>query len=91
MAIVGHPHVGKSLLLNRLLGKDRSIVGENPGTTRDAIDTLLDFEGQNVVLIDTAGIRRKGKVEQGIEWFSVLRAMRAIDRADIGLLVIDAT
>jgi len=91
VAIVGHPHVGKSLLLNRLLGKDRSIVGENPGTTRDAIDTLLDFEGQNVVLIDTAGIRRKGKVEQGIEWFSVLRAMRAIDRADIGLLVIDAT
>jgi GTPase len=91
VAIVGHPHVGKSLLLNRLLGKDRSIVGETPGTTRDAIDTLLDFNGQNVILIDTAGIRRRGKVEQGIEWFSVLRAMRAIDRADIGLLVIDAT
>jgi GTPase len=91
VAIVGHPHVGKSLLLNRLLGKDRSIVGEIPGTTRDAIDTLLDFNGQNVILIDTAGIRRRGKVEQGIEWFSVLRAMRAIDRADIGLLVIDAT
>ena len=91
VAIVGHPHVGKSLLLNRLLGKERSIVGETPGTTRDAIDTQLDFEGQNVVLIDTAGIRRKGKVEQGIEWFSVLRAMRAIDRADIGLLVVDAT
>jgi GTPase len=91
VAIVGHPHVGKSLLLNRLLGKDRSIVGETPGTTRDAIDTLLDFDGQNVILIDTAGIRRRGKVEQGIEWYSVLRAMRAIDRADIGLLVIDAT
>ncbi len=91
VAIVGHPHVGKSLLLNRLLGKERSIVGETPGTTRDAIDTQLDFEGQNVLLIDTAGIRRKGKVEQGIEWFSVLRAMRALDRADIGLLVIDAT
>ena len=91
VAIVGHPHVGKSLLLNRLLGKERSIVGETPGTTRDAIDTQLVFEGQNVLLIDTAGIRRKGKVEQGIEWFSVLRAMRALDRADIGLLVIDAT
>ncbi len=91
VAIVGHPHVGKSLLLNRLLGQERSIVGETPGTTRDAIDTQIEFEGQNVLLIDTAGIRRKGKVEQGIEWFSVLRAMRALDRADIGLLVIDAT
>ena len=91
VAIVGHPHVGKSLLLNRLLGKERSIVGETPGTTRDSIDTQLDFQGQNVILIDTAGIRRRGKVEQGIEWFSVLRAMRAIDRADIALLVIDAT
>ena len=91
VAIVGHPHVGKSLLLNRMLGKDRSIVGESPGTTRDSIDTLLDIDGQNVLLIDTAGIRRRGKIEQGIEWFSVLRAMRAIDRADIALLVIDAT
>jgi GTP-binding protein len=91
VAIVGHPHVGKSLLLNRLLGKDRSIVGETPGTTRDAIDTILDVGGQNVLLIDTAGIRRRGKVEQGIEWFSVLRAMRAIDRADIALVVVDAT
>jgi len=91
VAIVGHPHVGKSLLLNRLLGKDRSIVGETPGTTRDAIDTLLEIDGKSVLLIDTAGIRRRGKVEQGIEWFSVLRAMRAIDRADIALLVVDAT
>jgi GTPase len=91
VAIVGHPNVGKSLLLNRLLGKDRSIVGDTPGTTRDAIDTPLDVDGQNVVLIDTAGIRRRGKVEKGIEWFSVLRAMRAIDRADVALLVVDAT
>jgi GTPase len=91
VAIVGRPHVGKSLLLNCLLGKERSIVGVTPGTTRDAIDTPLDFGGQNVVLIDTAGIRRRGRVEKGIEWFSVLRAMRAIDRADIALLVIDAT
>jgi GTPase len=91
VAIVGRPHVGKSLLLNYLLGEDRSIVGTVPGTTRDAIDTTLDFNGQNVLLIDTAGIRRRGKIEAGIEWYSVIRAMRAIDRADIALLLIDAT
>jgi len=91
IAIVGRPHVGKSLLINKLIGKERSIVGDTPGTTRDAIDTKLDFDGQNMLLIDTAGIRRKGRVEKGIEWFSVLRAMRSIDRADIALLVIDAT
>jgi GTP-binding protein len=91
VAIVGRPHVGKSLLLNRLLGEERSIVGNIPGTTRDAIDMALDFSGQNVILIDTAGIRRRGRVEKGIEWYSVLRAMRAIDRADIALLVADAT
>ncbi len=91
VAIVGRPHVGKSLLLNKLLGKERSIVGSTPGTTRDAIDTQFDFDGQNVILIDTAGIRRRGRVDQGIEWFSVLRAMRAIDRADIALMVTDAT
>jgi GTPase len=91
VAIVGRPHVGKSLLLNRLLGEERSIVGDKPGTTRDAIDVALDFNGQNVILIDTAGIRRRGRVEKGIEWYSVLRAMRAIDRADIALLVMDAT
>lgn len=91
VAIVGRPHVGKSLLLNKLLGEERAIVGSSPGTTRDALDTTLDFSGQNVIIIDTAGIRRRGKVDAGIEWFSVLRAMRAIDRADIALLVIDAT
>jgi GTP-binding protein len=90
-AIVGRPQVGKSLLLNRLLGKERSIVGSRPGTTRDAIDSQFDFGGQNITLIDTAGIRRRGKVEQGIEWYSVLRAMQAIDRADIALLLVDAT
>jgi GTP-binding protein len=91
IAIVGHPHVGKSLLLNTLLGKDRTIVGDKPGTTRDAVDTVFDYKGQPVVLIDTAGIRRKGKVDAGIEFYSVLRSMQAIDRADIALLVIDAT
>jgi GTP-binding protein len=91
VAIVGHPHVGKSLLLNTLLGKERTIVGDTPGTTRDAIDTVLDFKEQPVILIDTAGIRRRGKVSAGIEFYSVLRSMRAIDRADIALLVVDAT
>jgi GTPase len=90
IAIVGRPAVGKSSLLNALLGTERSIVGEKPGTTRDAIDTRFDFNNQNVILIDTAGIRRRGKVEKGIEWYSVLRAMRAIDRADIAFLVVDA-
>ncbi|MCR4394638.1 MAG: ribosome biogenesis GTPase Der [Dehalococcoidales bacterium] len=91
VAIVGRPHVGKSLLLNTLVGKQRAIVGTQPGTTRDAIDTVLDFGGQNVILIDTAGIRRRGRIESGIELYSVVRAMRAIDRSDIALLVVDAT
>jgi GTP-binding protein len=91
VAIVGRPYVGKSLLVNTLTGEDRAIVGIRPGTTRDAIDTILDLNGQHVILIDTAGIRRRGRVEAGIEWYSVLRAMKSIDRADIALLVIDAT
>ena len=90
VAIVGRPNVGKSMLLNTLLGEERAIVDEAPGTTRDAIDTLLDFGGQSVLLIDTAGIRRRGRLGVGVEWYSVLRALRAIDRADIALLVVDA-
>ena len=91
VAIVGRPNVGKSMLLNALLGSERAIVDEIPGTTRDAVDTLLDFEGQSVLLIDTAGIRRRGRLGGGIERYSVLRALRAIDRADVALLVLDAT
>jgi len=91
VAIVGRPNVGKSMLLNALLGGQRAIVDEAPGTTRDAIDTLLDFDGQNVLLIDTAGIRRRGRLGVGVERYSVIRALRAIERADIALLVIDAT
>ncbi|MFH1032481.1 MAG: ribosome biogenesis GTPase Der [Chloroflexota bacterium] len=91
VAIVGRPNVGKSMLLNALLGKDRAIVDETPGTTRDAIDTPLDFKGQSVLLIDTAGIRRRGRLGTGVEWYSVIRALRAIDRADVALLVLDAT
>jgi GTPase len=91
IAIVGRPNVGKSRLLNSLLGQERAIVSDVPGTTRDSLDTELTWEGQPVILIDTAGIRRRGRVEQGIERYSVMRSMRAIDRADIVLLVIDAT
>jgi GTPase len=90
VAIAGRPNVGKSMLLNTLAGEARSIVDATPGTTRDAIDTILDFEGQSVLLIDTAGIRRRGKVEVGIEKYSVARTLRAIDRSDIVLLVLDA-
>lgn len=91
IAIVGRPNVGKSRLLNALLGQERAIVSEEPGTTRDSLDTVIEWEGQQVMLIDTAGIRRRGRVEEGIERFSVMRSMRAIDRADVVLMVIDAT
>jgi len=91
VAIVGRPNVGKSMLLNALLGRERAIVDDAPGTTRDAIDTPLDLEGQSVLLIDTAGIRRRGRLTSGIERYSVMRALRAIDRADVALLVMDAT
>ena len=91
IAIVGRPNVGKSALLNAILGEKRVIVSEKPGTTRDAIDTSLDFKGQTVILIDTAGIRRRGRFGGGVERYSVVRALRAIERADIALLVIDAT
>ena len=90
VAIVGRPNVGKSMLLNALLGSERAIVDDAPGTTRDAIDTLLDFEGANVLLIDTAGMRRRGRLGRGIERYSVMRALRAIDRTDVALLVLDA-
>ncbi|MGH2363614.1 MAG: ribosome biogenesis GTPase Der [Chloroflexota bacterium] len=91
VAIVGRPNVGKSSLLNALLGEERSIVSEIPGTTRDAIDTLLEVDGHRFVLIDTAGIRRRGRVDRGIEKYSVIRALRAIDRSDVACLVVDAT
>lgn len=91
IAIVGRPNVGKSRLLNALIGQERSIVSDIPGTTRDSLDTVLEWAGQPVTLIDTAGIRRRGRIDRGIEQYSVLRSMRAIDRADVVLLVIDAT
>ena len=91
IAIVGRPNVGKSSLLNAILGTERSIVSEVPGTTRDAIDTELLYKDRKLVLIDTAGIRRRGKVGPGVEKFSVLRSERAIERSDVALLLIDAT
>ena len=91
VAIVGRPNVGKSMLLNALVGDKRAIVDDAPGTTHDALDTLVVFDGQSVLLIDTAGIRRRGRVQAGIERYSVIRALRAIERADVVLLVFDAT
>ncbi|OGO06730.1 MAG: ribosome biogenesis GTPase Der [Chloroflexi bacterium RBG_13_56_8b] len=91
LAIVGRPNVGKSTLLNSLLGEERAIVDEIPGTTHDATNTLLDFSGQSVIVIDTAGIRRRGRWGRGVERYSVIRALRAIDEADVALLVLDAT
>jgi GTP-binding protein len=89
ISIVGRPNVGKSSLLNAILGQERAIVSEIAGTTRDFIDTQLTYEGQRITLIDTAGVRRRGKVEPGIEKYSVLRSMQGIDRADVALLLID--
>jgi GTP-binding protein len=90
IAIVGKPNAGKSSLLNKLVGEERVIVSPIAGTTRDAIDSQMDFNGVKVTLIDTAGIRRRGKIEHGVEQYSVLRAFKAIERADVVLLVIDA-
>jgi GTP-binding protein len=90
LAIVGRPNVGKSSLLNTLLREERSIVSPVAGTTRDSIDTYLEWEGQEITLVDTAGIRRPGKVE-GLEYYSVLRALRSIGRAHVALLMVDAT
>jgi GTP-binding protein len=89
IAIVGRPNVGKSSLVNRLLGEERIIVSPIAGTTRDAIDTHMTWEGMAVTLIDTAGIRKRGSIEPGVEKFSVIRAYRALERADVALLMID--
>jgi GTP-binding protein len=91
LAIVGRPNVGKSSLLNAILGQQRSIVSDIPGTTRDAIDTLIEHDDERYLLIDTAGIRRRGRIERGVEHFSVLRAVRALERADVGVVVVDAS
>jgi len=91
IAIIGRTNVGKSMLMNSILGQERSIVTPEAGTTRDALDTYMSYDGHDVTLIDTAGMRRRGLVQRGIEKFSVIRAVNAVGRSEITLLVIDAT
>lgn len=90
LSIIGRPNVGKSSLVNAILGEDRVIVSNVAGTTRDAIDTEYSYDGQDYVLIDTAGMRKKGKVYESTEKYSVLRALKAIERSNVVLVVIDA-
>jgi GTPase len=91
VAVVGRPNVGKSSFVNRLLGEERLVVSDVPGTTRDAIDTPMRYHGRTIVFIDTAGLRRQSRIDAGIEFYSSLRTRRAIDRADICLLLVDAS
>jgi GTP-binding protein len=91
VAIVGRPNVGKSTLFNRLVGEDRSVVHDLPGTTRDSIDTLVETDDGPIVFVDTAGMRRRSRIDDSAEYYSLVRALRAIDDADIALLVVDAT
>ncbi len=90
VAIIGKPNVGKSSLVNNILGEDRLIVSNIPGTTRDAIDSPIEINGQKFVFIDTAGMRRKSKIKEEIERFSIIRAVSAVERCDVAILVIDA-
>ena len=90
VAIIGRPNVGKSSFLNALVGEQRSVVSEIPGTTRDTVDTALERDGKRILLVDTAGIRRRGSIAHGIEQYALLRTVRAIERADVAILLIDA-
>jgi GTPase len=91
VAIVGRPNTGKSTLVNRVLGEERMIVSDVPGTTRDPVDTFVQVDDEPMVLVDTAGIRRRGSIDRGIERYSVLRSMKAIARADVAVVMVDAT
>ena len=90
VAVVGRPNAGKSSLINRMLGQDRLVVSPIPGTTRDAVDSVVRVDNQTYVMVDTAGIRRKGKVSLKLEKFSIIKALRSLDRCDVALIVIDA-
>ena len=91
VAIIGRPNAGKSSLTNKLVGKERSIVSDVAGTTRDAIDTVVQREGRSYRIVDTAGIRRKSQIDESVEYYGFVRALRAIDRADVALLMVDST
>jgi GTP-binding protein len=90
VAIIGRPNVGKSSFLNAIVGESRAVVSEIPGTTRDTVDTVIERDGKRILLVDTAGIRRRGSIEQGIEHYALLRTVRAIERADVAILLVDA-
>ena len=90
LAVVGRPNVGKSSLINRILGENRLLVSDIPGTTRDAIDSVCKLNEKSYLLVDTAGIRRKGKVSKKLEKFSIIKALRSLDRCDVALIVMDA-
>jgi len=90
VAVVGRPNVGKSSLVNQLLGQERHIVAAEPGTTRDAIDSPLEYKGRVLTFIDTAGLRRRGKIDEAVEFYALLRTQRAIERADVCVIVVDA-
>src|SRR5699024_11003003 len=90
IAVIGKPNAGKSTLINKLLGEERVIVSDIPGTTRDAIDTFFQYKGEDYILIDTAGVRRKSKIKENIERYSVVRSFTGIERSDVCLLVVDA-
>jgi GTP-binding protein len=91
VALVGRPNVGKSTLFNRLIGDDRSVVHDMPGTTRDSVDTVVETDVGAIRFVDTAGMRRKSRIDEGTEYFSMVRALRSVDEANVALLVIDAT
>ncbi len=90
LAIIGRPNVGKSTFVNRIVGSERTIVSDIPGTTRDAIDMPIEVEGRRLILVDTAGMRRQSKLSDGLEYYTVLRSQRAVERADVALVVCDA-
>ena len=91
VSLVGRPNVGKSTLFNRLIGEERSVVHDRPGTTRDAIDTIVETESGPIRFVDTAGMRRKSRIDEDTEYYSTVRALKAVDKSDVALLVIDAT